>query len=60
MNNLQKVIFSSLDNLLNTNQQLFDYWYSELFDESDEPILEMWNEQNLYQMEKDVMHQLQD
>ncbi len=58
--NLQQAIIRALANLLFTNQQLYDYWYSELFDESEEPIMEEWNEVNLSAMEKDVMHQLQD
>lgn len=58
--NLQQAIIRAFANLLLTNQQLYDYWYSELFDESEEPIMEEWNEVNLSAMEKDVMHQLQD
>lgn len=54
---INSAIQSALDNLLNLNQMLFDYWYSVLIDESDNPIPEHWTEFNLRLMEDDVMYQ---
>lgn len=53
---INSAIQSALDNLLNLNQMLFDYWYSVLFDESDNSIPEYWSEFNLRLMEDDVMN----
>lgn len=53
---INSAIQSALDNLINLNQQVFDYWYSELFTIDDEMIQEEWNEVNLNLMEADVMH----
>ena len=49
-------IAQSLDQLNNLNQQVFDFWYSELFDENDDPIMEMWTDKTLNEIEKDVMY----
>ena len=49
-------IAQGLDQLNNLNQQVFDYWYSELFDENDDPIMEMWTDKTLNEIEKDVMY----
>jgi len=57
---INSAIQTAFDNLLNTNQQLFDYWYSQLFDDNEMPIMEEWNEENLNLMETDVMYQVQD
>jgi hypothetical protein len=57
---INSAIQTAFDNLLNTNNQLFDYWYSQLFDDNEMPIMEEWNEENLNLMETDVMYQVQD
>lgn len=53
---MNNAIVQGLDNLNNLNQQLFDFWYSELFDENDDPIMEKWTDQTLNEIEKDVMY----
>lgn len=53
---MNNAIAQGLDNLCNLNQQVFDYWYSELFDENDDPIMEKWTDQTLNEIEKDVMY----
>lgn len=53
---MNNAIAQGLDNLNNLNQQLFDFWYSELFDENDDPIMEKWTDQTLNEIEKDVMY----
>lgn len=54
----QDFIHSEIENCLNslyhTNDMLFDYWLSELFDENDNEVVEMWNEFNLKEMYADV------
>jgi hypothetical protein len=52
-------IYQSLENLFNTNQSLYDYWMSELYDEEGDPIHEMWNEDTLNEMEADVQKQIE-
>ena len=49
-------IAQGLDQLNNLNQQVFDFWYSELFDENDDPVMEKWTDQTLNEIEKDVMY----
>ena len=49
-------IAQGLNTLINLNQQVFDFWYSELFDENDDPIMEMWTDKTLNEIEKDVMY----
>ena len=44
--------FATLSNL---NEQVYDYWVSELYTLDGAMIDEMWNEQTLYEMETDVM-----
>lgn len=48
-------------NLSTLNEMVYDYWLSELytFEDGDysDMISEMWNEQTLSKMEKDVMEQ---
>lgn len=56
---MQEAIENALNNLYNSNQMLFDYWCSELFDENDNRIESNWNEENLEMMEHDVMYQSQ-
>jgi hypothetical protein len=51
-------IYQGLENLLDCNQMLHDYWVSELFSEFGDPIAEAWTANNLKLIEDDVMHQL--
>jgi hypothetical protein len=51
---IQKEIEKCLDSLYDTNEMLFDYWMSELFDDNDVKVQENWNESNLREMYKDV------
>lgn len=53
---MNNAIAQGLNQLINLNQQVFDYWYIELFDENDDPIMEMWTDQTLNEIEKDVMY----
>jgi hypothetical protein len=54
----QEFIQTELENCLNslydTNEMVFDYWLSELFDADDVKVQENWNESNLCEMYKDV------
>ena len=50
-------IASAFSSLSETNQMLYDYWLSELYDEDGNLLDEEWNEDNLRIMENDVMHQ---
>jgi hypothetical protein len=45
-------------NLANSNQMLYDYWLTELYDEEGDIISEQWNDRNLKLMENDVMNQV--
>lgn len=53
---MNNAIAQGLNELINLNQQVFDFWYSELFDENDNPVMEMWTDQTLNEIEKDVMY----
>ena len=52
---INSAINAAFDHLYNLNEQVYDYWISELFDVNDRKIVEKWNEQTLYEMETDVM-----
>lgn len=56
---LNSAIQSAFDNLSNLNEQLYDYWYSQLHDDEDNKIIEEWTAENLKLMETDVMYQSQ-
>ena len=43
-------------NLSELNQQVYDYWISELYSVDGDFIAESWNEENLRKMEEDVMY----
>jgi hypothetical protein len=45
-------------NLAETNQMIYDYWISELYDEDGNLVDEQWNTKNLKLMEDDVMNQV--
>jgi hypothetical protein len=59
---IQNEMENCLNSLYDTNEMVFDYWLSELFDDDDVKIQENWNETNLREMYKDVdsnrIHQL--
>ena len=50
-------IQTALDNLVNSNRNLYDYWISELFSDANGDYLNesAWNEGNVALIEKDVM-----
>ena len=49
-------IYAALCNLELTNQMVFDYWVTELFDDEVKDIIEdNWNEVTLLEMNRDVM-----
>jgi hypothetical protein len=50
---IEKEIENCLNSLYDTNEMLFDYWLSELFDD-DVKMQENWNESNLREMYNDV------
>ena len=54
---LTAAIYQGLENLIDSNQMLHDYWVSELFTEYGDVITEMWNGDTLAMIEKDVMYQ---
>lgn len=58
---INDAINTAFFNLSTLNQMVYDYWLSELytFEDGDygDMIPEMWNEQTLNEMEKDVMEQ---
>lgn len=49
-------ISAAFNNLSHLNEQVYDYWISELYTDDGELIVEMWNENTLNEMEKDVMY----
>jgi hypothetical protein len=51
---IQNEMENCLNSLYDTNEMVFDYWLSELFDDDDVKIQENWNETNLREMYKDV------
>ena len=50
-------IYQGLENLIDTNQMIHDYWVSELFTVEGDVINEAWNADTLAMIEKDVMYQ---
>lgn len=51
---IQNEMENCLNSLYDTNEMVFDYWLSELFDDDDVKVQENWNETNLLEMYKDV------
>jgi hypothetical protein len=51
-------IQTALDNLVNSNRNLYHYWISELFSDVNGDYLNesAWNEDNVALIEKDVMN----
>ena len=54
---LTAAIYQGLENLIDTNQMIHDYWVSELFTDEGDVINEAWNADTLAMIEKDVMYQ---
>jgi hypothetical protein len=54
MNQISDAINQAFGNLSETNQMIYDYWISELYDEDGDLIESEWNETNLKLMETDV------
>ena len=54
---LVAAIYQGLENLIESNQMLHDFWVSELFTAEGDVITEMWNGDTLDMIEKDVMYQ---
>ena len=59
MMNLNDSIIFALNILGDCNQMLHDFWVSELYDEDDDPITNVWNDATLAMIEKDVMMQIE-
>ena len=51
---IQNEMENCLNSLYDTNEMVFDYWLSELFDDDDVKVQENWNESNLREMYKDA------
>jgi hypothetical protein len=56
---IHNAISAAFGNLADLNEQLYDYWISELYDEEGDLVDEMWTEETVREMEKDVMQQHQ-
>jgi hypothetical protein len=54
---INDAINAAFGNLADLNEQLYDFWISELYDEEGDLVDEMWTEETVYEMEKDVMMQ---
>ena len=48
-------ISRAFSNLAESNQMLYDYWISELYDEDGDFVLNKWNSETVKQMEMDVI-----
>jgi hypothetical protein len=55
---LNDAISLAFGNLAETNQMIYDYWISELYDEDGDLVCDAWNAENLKLMEDDVMEQV--
>jgi hypothetical protein len=56
---IHNAISAAFGNLADLNGMLYDYWISELYDEEGDLVEEMWTEETVKEMEKDVMQQHQ-
>ena len=52
---INNAISQAFANLGVLNEQVYDYWISELYDINEDMIAEKWNEKTLHEMETDVM-----
>jgi hypothetical protein len=55
---INDAIALAFGNLAETNQMIYDYWISELYDEDGDLVCDAWNAENLKLMEDDVMEQV--
>jgi hypothetical protein len=55
---IDDAIARAFANLAETNEMIYDYWISELYDEDGDLVDEQWNTKNLKLMEDDVMNQV--
>jgi hypothetical protein len=51
---IKSAIAAAFSDLSNLNEQLYDYWISELYDEDGDFVEGMWDEQTVTEMKKDV------
>jgi len=60
----QEFIDSEIENALNTlystNEMVFDYWLTELYDDEDEKLTENWTEGTMKELYKDVDYNVQE
>jgi len=56
---IKSAIAAAFSDLSNLNEQLYDYWISELYDEDGDFVEGMWTEETVREMKKDVMMQHQ-
>lgn len=52
---INNAISAAFANLAELNEQVYDYWVSELYSVDGDLIDEVWNEETLQKMEDDVM-----
>jgi hypothetical protein len=52
---INDAISNAFANLAELNEQVYDYWVSELYNVDGDLIDEVWNEETLRKMEDDVM-----
>jgi hypothetical protein len=53
---INAAINAAFFNLAHSNVMVYDYWMSHLYDLTENVMIEdNWNEETLYEMEKDVM-----
>ena len=52
---INDAISNAFANLAELNEQVYDYWVSELYSVDGDLIDEVWNEETLQKMEDDVM-----
>ncbi len=53
---INNAISQAFANLSNLNEQVYDYWISELYTVDGDILQENWNEETLTKMETDVMY----
>jgi hypothetical protein len=53
---INDAISQAFNNLSNLNEQVYDYWISELYTVDGDILQENWNEETLTKMETDVMY----
>ena len=53
-------IENALSTLYSTNEMVFDYWLSELYDDENERLTENWTEGTMKELYKDVDYSVQE